>query len=149
MDHLQEDIASAVQTLQRIRQEARQRRDEMGFDTLVSPAALASLQWMQQKAWADAQWPLARLPQPPGLRGTLVNLAQRVILRMLRWYIYPIVHQQNEFNQATLHAMQTLSNEILELRAGSVQERAGAQARLNDLTTYLQDLQHTLRGKNL
>ncbi len=50
----------------------------------------------------------AHLPiQGHGLVGRVIALSQKIIRRLLRWYINPIVEQQNAFNDATLHTLGT------------------------------------------
>lgn len=49
--------------------------------------------------------------------GRLLVLIRRVIRIALRWYINPIVDQQNAFNQATVRALYELRSENDELRA--------------------------------
>ena len=43
-----------------------------------------------------------------GIVGRSVALAQKIIRRLLRWYINPIVEQQNAFNDATLRTLHVL-----------------------------------------
>ena len=52
----------------------------------------------------SAHWPI----QGVGLVGRVIAAAQKIIRRMLRWYINPIVEQQNAFNDATLRAMRLM-----------------------------------------
>ena len=48
----------------------------------------------------------AHLPiQGHGLVGRVIALSQKIIRRLLRWYINPIVEQQNAFNDATLRTL--------------------------------------------
>ena len=44
-------------------------------------------------------------------------LGKRAIRILLRWYINPIVEQQNEFNAAILRALYELESELHALRA--------------------------------
>lgn len=43
-----------------------------------------------------------------GLVGRVIALTQKIIRRLLRWYINPIVEQQNAFNDATLRTLHVL-----------------------------------------
>ena len=43
-----------------------------------------------------------------GIVGRGIALAQKIIRRLLRWYINPIVEQQNAFNDATLRTLHVL-----------------------------------------
>jgi hypothetical protein len=147
VNQLVENIASAAQTLQHIIQETRQSRDEQGFSIFASPAQISALQLMQQKTWVNAHWPIAWPDWPPGLGAKIVALWQKVVRRMLAWYINPIVKQQNEFNQATLRAIQVLSKETLELRADHLNGRAEQQARLDELMAHIDTLRQTLQQR--
>jgi hypothetical protein len=51
------------------------------------------------------------------LLGPLVVLSRRVLRLMLRWYINPIVEQQNAFNEAAVRAIHDLYAENEQLRA--------------------------------
>ena len=37
---------------------------------------------------------------------------QKLTRRLLRWYINPLVHQQNEINAVLLHAVESLAEEV-------------------------------------
>lgn len=49
-------------------------------------------------------WPV----MPAGMRARLIAYAQKVVRRLLRWYINPIVAQQNEFNAAVTDLLETV-----------------------------------------
>lgn len=49
--------------------------------------------------------------------GRGVALTKRVVRLLLRWYINPIVDQQNDFNAATVRALNDLAAENERLRA--------------------------------
>ena len=49
--------------------------------------------------------PIAWPTWPPGLWPKLVALVQKAVRRMLRWYIDPIVEQQNRFNSAVVKTL--------------------------------------------
>ena len=65
-------------------------------------------------AWPD--W-------PPGVVPKIVAFCQKVVRRLLSWYINPIVEQQNAINAALLHAAETLAQEVtlLEDRLAATQ----------------------------
>lgn len=68
----------------------------------------------QQMAVVNAHWGIASdLP----VVGPLLVLFRRVLRIMLRWYINPIVEQQNRFNQAAVRALFELRAENENLRA--------------------------------
>jgi hypothetical protein len=52
----------------------------------------------------SAHWPI----QGVGLVGRVIAVLQKLTRRLLRWYINPIVEQQNAFNDAALRAMRLM-----------------------------------------
>lgn len=52
----------------------------------------------------SAHWPI----QGEGLVGRVIAALQKITRRILRWYINPIVEQQNAFNDAALRAMRLM-----------------------------------------
>jgi hypothetical protein len=52
----------------------------------------------------SAHWPIVGV----GLVGRIVAALQKITRRVLRWYINPIVEQQNAFNDAALRAMRLM-----------------------------------------
>ena len=95
MNQLTENITNAAQTLQRITEKARRCQDEQRPDATISLAQASSLRLMQQKVWVDAHWPIAWPNWPPGWWAKITAVWQKLIRYMLRWYINPIVQQQN------------------------------------------------------
>jgi hypothetical protein len=67
--------------------------------------------------------------------GRLRAFVQRVVRRLLRWYINPIVDQQNVFNAASAKALTLLAAENARLR----REQAALAARLTELGKKPQD----------
>ena len=64
-------------------------------------------------AQINAHWGIA--PSWP-VAGRIEVLAKRAIRILLRWYINPIVEQQNEFNASILRALYELESELHALR---------------------------------
>jgi predicted nucleic acid-binding protein len=83
------------------------------------PAALSDLDLralqprLQEKAQVNAHWELAGPSRFEQLRGAL----QRLIRRSLRWYINPIVEQQNAYNAALAAALGAMLAADAESRA--------------------------------
>jgi hypothetical protein len=71
----------------------------------------------------SAHWPLegGSIPQ------RAMNLVNKVVRRGLRWYINPIVEQQNAFNEVTTRALRQLVDAYEELRIAT-EELAAAPA---------------------
>ena len=76
--------------------------------------ALAQVQLASQ---VNPHQPIAWPNWPPGLWPKVVALIQKVIRRLLRWYIDPIVEEQNHFNAAMTAALGMMVEENTRLRA--------------------------------
>lgn len=86
-----------------------------GEDALARPADTGSpLDRAVRLATINAHW--AIVSDIPVI-GSLVVLARRAIRIGLRWYINPIVEQQNAFNDAAVAALHELEIENADLRA--------------------------------
>lgn len=66
----------------------------------------------------SAHWPI----EGHGLVGRIIAVIQKVTRRLLRWYINPIVEQQNAYNDAVLRALRLLID--------AYQEQSQSQAQL-------------------
>jgi hypothetical protein len=66
----------------------------------------------------SAHWPI----EGHGLIGRIIAAVQKVTRRLLRWYINPIVEQQNAYNDAVLRALRLLID--------AYQEQSQSQAQL-------------------
>lgn len=80
------------------------------MDTSNSQALFLSLCMMDGRV--ESHWPIAWPHWPPGIWPKAVALYQKVIRRLLGWYINPIVEQQNEINAALLHTAEMLAQEV-------------------------------------
>lgn len=58
----------------------------------------------------SAHWPI----EGKGIIGRIVAVLQKVTRRLLRWYINPIVEQQNAYNDAVLRALRLLVDSYQE-----------------------------------
>jgi hypothetical protein len=56
-------------------------------------------------ARVNPHWPIAWPTWPAGLWPKIEALLQKVVRRLLRWYINPLVEQQNRFNSAVVQAV--------------------------------------------
>ena len=63
--------------------------------------------------------PIAWPEWPPGLGPKITAILQKLTRRLLRWYIDPIVEQQNQINAVLLHAVETLAQEMTFLQGES------------------------------
>ena len=76
----------------------------------------ASLEQARAISEVDSHWPIAWPQWPPGIGSKIVALAQKLVRRLLRWYIHPIVEQQNAFNAAVAETLDELWQENVQLR---------------------------------
>jgi len=100
------------QQVEAIRRAVGERRGvELG--SRVDRGAAAAIERAQRHAAISAHWGLtSSVP----VVGSLVVLAQRAARIGLRWYINPIVEQQNAFNEAAVAALFELEMENQRLR---------------------------------
>jgi hypothetical protein len=77
-----------------------------------------------QLARVSAHWGIA---SNAPLVGPLLVYWRRALRIMLRWYINPIVEQQNAFNQAVSRALFDLQSENEELRIELAGRRANGE----------------------
>lgn len=90
------------------------RKPAEGTDT--GPGRPAYLDQVHATARIDAHWPIAWPHWPRGLWPKIVAVAQKVSRRLLRWYIDPMVEQQNRFNSAVVQALDEMWWEVSHLR---------------------------------
>jgi GT2 family glycosyltransferase len=94
-----------------------------------SQALFLSLAAMDARIEAHA--PIAWPQWPPGIWPKVVALLQKVTRRLLRWYMNPIVEQQNAVNAAFLYALETLSQEIMLLHGQQADHDTAPRERLD------------------
>jgi hypothetical protein len=76
------------------------------------------------------------------LRQRIEVFVQRVIRRALRWYIAPIVEQQNAYNNAVARALQLLLQSHEQL-AAEVQELKMKNSKIEELNHQERNTGHT------
>jgi 2-polyprenyl-3-methyl-5-hydroxy-6-metoxy-1,4-benzoquinol methylase len=81
-------------------QPARWRRWELLFDKV------------QRAGQVNPHLPIAWPEWPRGLLPKALALLQKIVRRFLRWYINPIVEQQNTYNQAVIDALGELVGQV-------------------------------------
>ena len=92
---------------------------------LPRDVARSPLEDVQRLATVTAHWGIASdLP----VVGRFLVLFRRVLRIGLRWYINPIVDQQNAFNDAVVRALHELQTENETLRAKLVDDRNHSDA---------------------
>lgn len=82
------------------------------------PLALSlALRDVRAAAQVNPHLPIAWPSWPRGVWPKIAALAQKIVRRLLRWYINPIVEQQNQFNAAVVRALDELSEQLSQLEA--------------------------------
>jgi hypothetical protein len=67
-------------------------------------------------AFVESHQPIGWPDWPPGIWAKVVAVLQKVTRRLLRWYVDPIVEQQNALNASYLYALETLAREVMRLQ---------------------------------
>lgn len=111
-------------TLQEIRAAVRREAGYLTDDEIPSGPQLSSVRDAADLSSVSAHLPLqSSLP----VVGPLIVLAQRVLRLGLRWYINPIVEQQNAFNDSVVRALTEL-----EMRQSAIDRRLDKLIRTED-----------------
>jgi len=64
---------------------------------------------VRERQWINSHVPIGWPEMPKGLGPKLRAYAQKVVRRLLRWYIDPLVEQQNRYNAAVSEALNGLA----------------------------------------
>ena len=116
-----------VETLRDLQAEIRRHREaltEMGLIERADPLAD-----VRRHQWVNSHLPIGWPTMPRGLLSKLIAYAQKVTRRFLRWYLNPIVDQQNAYNAALSDVLQRYEGEFEALR----RHRAQVDAMLGEL----------------
>lgn len=110
--------AQVADVLEEVRSRVRARRAEGGSnvasaDELALSEVQTAIQDVNVNARVNSHLPLLWEDM---VVGRLRSLVQRVVRRLLRWYINPIVDQQNVYNAASARALTLLAAENARLR---------------------------------
>lgn len=130
-------VESAAQQLRQIIDDARHRHASNLSGADIPPASAAALYDLQRHMVVEKH---LGINWPPGLLPKAIALYHKLMRRLLRWYINPLVSQQNQFNAATLRAVQSILSDLQDVRAEQ-------QARLSALSEQLAALERTQAGK--
>ena len=124
-------------TLQQLKQEVRSRR--LGGELSQSSEVATALARVRLTSWVNPHQPIAWPHWPSGLGAKVKAVIQKVVRRLLRWYISPLVNEQNRFNEAVDNALGVLAQENVRLRA----ELRMLSARYSKLHTSSGDIDQT------
>jgi hypothetical protein len=103
------DVATILGDL---REQIRQRRAHLAVNDPNDPHALSLAELRRSVEVVNEVWFVsAHLPITWDVRvfGRLLAYTKRVVRVLLRWYINPIVEQQNRFNSATARAITVMN----------------------------------------
>ena len=99
------DVAALLAELQqRIHTNTHQSGHASELTTAELSALHEALHELELTRVISAHWPI----EGQGIVGRLIAMIQKVTRRLLRWYINPIVEQQNAYNDAVLRALRLL-----------------------------------------
>lgn len=107
-------MSNALEQAERIRAAIRSRHGFAGEDDVPPLGESGAIEEAAGLSRINAHWGLA---SSVPVVGPVVVLVQRVMRIGLRWYINPIVDQQNAFNEASVRALYELRAENDALRA--------------------------------
>ena len=118
-----------------LQEEIRRHRLALGdLGAMPPPDPLARV---REKQAVNPHLPIGWPVMPPGLVPKLVAYAQKIVRRLLRWYINPIVAQQNEFNAAV--------TDLLASQQARLDQLSQA-AKLSSIAESLTALQHQVEA---
>lgn len=118
-----EEVASVLQELKR--EVLVQGRQPAGAVSTVP--RLAALEQVHSLARVNPHLPIAWPNWPAGLWPKIVAVAQKLVRRLLSWYINPIVEQQNRFNAAVAQSLDMIWSEIAHIQVQITQDMAGQE----------------------
>jgi hypothetical protein len=129
---LTESVEEVANVLQELKREVRNRGHQ---PTGAAPLAqtpstvprLAVLERVHDLAQVNPHLPIAWPNWPAGLWPKIVAVSQKLVRRLLRWYINPIVEQQNRFNAAVAHSLDMLWAEIAHIQVQVTQDMTGQE----------------------
>jgi predicted nucleic acid-binding protein len=112
------DSAEVAAALESLRAEVRARRQQIAANNEQHATYSALERELQRCAEqleitrvVSAHWPL----ESRGLPQRAINLVNKVVRRLLRWYINPIVEQQNAFNDTAARTLRLLIDAYRDL----------------------------------
>ena len=103
----------AAAILSELREHIRERRSQLASNDPNDPHALSLAELRRTvEAVNDTWYTSAHLPITWNVRivGRLLAYAKRIMRILLRWYINPIVEQQNRFNSAAARAITVMTS---------------------------------------
>jgi O-antigen chain-terminating methyltransferase len=106
-----EDVA---RVLSRLKEEIRRQKPP---DTDTSrPEKTISLRRVYATTYVNPHLPIGWPEMPQGILPKIAAIVQKVVRRLLRWYINPIVEQQNAYNSAVTTVLQSMVQQLEALK---------------------------------
>lgn len=102
-----------AEVLRQLKQEVRR---QGGPSPSTLPARWAALEQIHATSRVNPHLPIAWPTWPPGIVPKIAALFQKAVRRLLRWYINPIVEQQNSFNAAVAQGFDDLQDQTSQLQ---------------------------------
>lgn len=143
-DDLDGAIAGAAQELEAVLQAG---RDESARKGWLPQGHLEALTRMEETMWVDTHWDIAWPVWPRGLGAKVTALAQKIVRGAISWYVDRIIGDQNRHNFTTYRTVQILSEEVRELRAGQIRDRARIEALSDDVANLKRRLFEAQEGR--
>lgn len=130
-----EDIQAILADLQ---EEIRRHRLALGeLGAIERPDPLAKV---RQHVWVNPHLPIGWPVMPKGIIPKIIAIAQKITRRLLRWYINPLVEQQNAYNAAVAEVLATLQSQS-EQQGLALSELKEQVRRLQELGNLAQRVQ--------
>ena len=123
---LKESMEEVASVLQELKREVRNQEHQPAGAALLAQTPsttphLAALERVHSLAQVNPHLPIAWPNWPSGLWPKIVAVAQKLVRRLLCWYINPIVEQQNRFNAAVAQSLDVLWAEVAHIQVQIIQ----------------------------
>jgi glycosyltransferase involved in cell wall biosynthesis len=113
-DELYQELDELAIQFRQLKQEIRRQGVRADLSSqLLRPAPLEKA---LESSWVNPHQPIAWPHWPPGVGPKVAALLKKVTRRLLRWYIDPLVEEQNAFNAAVAQSLETFHHEIALIR---------------------------------
>jgi len=133
-----------------IEQIAQALQSEVAQRTLGAGTGSDPLAAVRERQWVNSHVPIGWPEMPKGIGPTLLAYAQKIVRRLLRWYIDPLFEQQNRHNAAVSEALTWLAQRGT-VSGRQLQQQVSANYRhlqhQSDLIGDLSDSQHALQQR--
>lgn len=113
IDQLQRDVEELAVCIEQLKHRVRREREPSTTSLAQWPAILEKA---VERSWVNPHQPIAWPEWPKGLWPKLVAVLQKITRRLLRWYIDPLIEQQNAFNAAVVHNLEQLHRQSNSMR---------------------------------